>query len=51
MLPVMLAEIRRRGYDFSGSVFDADRGYDAERSCSGWAWCPTSSREKTPSAV
>ena len=30
MLPVMLAEIRRRGYDFSGSVFDADRGYDAD---------------------
>ena len=30
MLPVMLAEIRRRGFDFSGSVFDADRGYDAD---------------------
>ena len=25
-----LAEIRRRGFDFSGNVFDADRGYDAD---------------------
>ena len=30
MLPVMLAEIKRRGFDFSGNVFDADRGYDAD---------------------
>ena len=24
MLPVMLAEIRRHGFDFSGNVFDAE---------------------------
>ena len=37
MLPVMLAEIRRRGYDFLGSVFDADPGMTDYNSCSGWA--------------
>ena len=30
MLPVMLAEIRRRGFDFAGRLFDADRGYDSD---------------------
>ena len=30
MLVAMLAEIRRRGFEFAGRLFHADRGYDAE---------------------
>ena len=30
MLPVMLAEIRRCGFDFAGCFFDADREYDSD---------------------
>ena len=40
MLPVMLAEIRRRGFDFAGNFFDGDKGYDSDYNCellSGWA--------------
>ena len=33
MLPVMLAEIRRRGFDFAGNFFDGDKGYDSDYNC------------------
>ena len=33
MLPVMLAEIRRRGFDFVGGFFDGDKGYDSDYNC------------------
>ena len=29
----MLAEIRRRGFDFAGCVFDCDKGYDSDCNC------------------
>ena len=32
-LPVLTAEIRRRGFDFAGHFFDADRGYDSDSNC------------------
>ena len=34
MLPVMLAEIRRRGFDFVGGFFDGDKGYDSDYNAS-----------------
>ena len=33
MLPAMLAEIKRRGFDFAGCVFDCDKGYDSDYNC------------------
>ena len=33
MLPIMLAEIKRRGFDFAGCVFDCDKGYDSDYNC------------------
>ena len=30
MLHTMLAEIRRHGFEFAGSIFNGDKGYDAE---------------------
>ena len=33
MLPAMTTEIRRRGFDFTGHFFDADRGYDSDPNC------------------
>ena len=30
MLVAMLAEIKRRGFEFTGRLFHADRGYDGE---------------------
>ena len=33
MLSVMLAEIRRRGFDFAGRFFDVDGGYDSDCNC------------------
>ena len=40
MLPVMLAEIRRRGFGFVGGFFDGDKGTTLTTTascCSGWA--------------
>ena len=33
MLPAMLAEIKRRGFDFAGCVFDGNNGYDSDYNC------------------
>ena len=33
MLLAMLAEIRRRGFDIAGCVFDCDKGYDSDHNC------------------
>ena len=38
MLPVMLAEIRRRGFDFAGNFFDGDKGYDSDYNCELLFW-------------
>ena len=38
ILPVMLAEIRHRGFDFAGRFFDADRGYDSDCNCEEPFW-------------
>ena len=33
MFPTMLAEIRHRGFDLAGCVFDCDKGYDSDYNC------------------
>ena len=38
MLPVMLAEIRRRGFDFAENFFDGDKGYDSDYNCELLFW-------------
>ena len=38
MLPVMLDEIKRRGFDFAGHFFDGDRGYDSDDNCEKLFW-------------
>ena len=38
MLPVMLAGIRRHGFDFAENFFDWDKGYDSDYSCELLFW-------------
>ena len=33
MLPAMMVEIKHRGFDFAGCVFDCDKGYDSDYNC------------------
>ena len=38
MLPVMLTEIRHRGFDFAGSFFDGDKWYCSDHNCKLLFW-------------
>ena len=38
MLPVMLDEIKRRGFDFAGRFFNGDKAYDSDENCEKLFW-------------
>ena len=38
MLPVMLAEIKRRGFDFARHFFNGDKAYDSDENCEKLFW-------------